>query len=152
VAVMSCPSRSVDPAYAFDLMGAYSLFNDVSTPNYQFRAREGTMGKNFNAPGAFGPRLLTEDELPPGCQGQQLQARLHEDEAQSAPTSDLMFDIITPLCEMLDSKAGDIFVIGPPSDEVVREPPLWMKPEYVGEVELEGRNPFCAKGEDFHSR
>jgi acylpyruvate hydrolase len=149
VAAMNCPSRSVDPTYAIDRVAAYTLFDDASTRDYHVKTQEGAMDQKFNAPGALGPGLLSEDELLLGCEGQQLQTKLNMDEAQGASTSDLMFEVIMLLCEAFDSKVGDVYVAGPSCGAVVRKPPLWMKPGYVGEVGLEGlRNPSCSTGDD----
>jgi len=117
--------------------------------DYQFKAPQWTVGKNFDGTGAFGPYLVTADALPSGCQGLRLQTRLNGEVVQSASTDDLVFDVATlvsVLSVAFTLEAGDIIVTGTPSGVgLARKPPQWMKPGDVCEVELEGlgtlRNP-----------
>ncbi len=149
VAVIGRGGRDIPKARALEHVAAYSLFNDASIRDYQFKAPQWTVGKNFDDTGAFGPCLVTADALPPGCQGLLLQTRLNGEIVQSASTDDLVFDVATlvsTLSEAFTLEPGDIIVTGTPSGVgLARKPPLWMKPGDVCEVELEGigilRNP-----------
>jgi acylpyruvate hydrolase len=47
-------------------VAGYSIFNDGSVRDYQFKSPQWTVGKNFDATGAFGPAFVTTDEIPPG--------------------------------------------------------------------------------------
>ena len=142
VAVIGRAGRDIPKAQALEHVIAYSLFNDASIRDYQFKAPQWTVGKNFDNTGAFGPYLVTTDELPPGCQGLRLQTRLNGEVVQSASTNDLVFDVATlvsVLSEAFTLEVGDIIVTGTPSGVgLARKPPLWMKPGDVCEVELEG--------------
>jgi len=154
VAVIGRGGRDIPEARALEHVIAYSLFNDASVRDYQFKAPQWTVGKNFDGTGAFGPYLVTADELPPGCQGLRLQTRLNGDLVQSASTDDLVFDVATlvsVLSEAFTLEPGDVIVTGTPSGVgLARKPPLWMKPGDVCEVELEGigvlRNPVVDQG------
>ena len=149
VAVIGAGGRDIPKEHALDHIAAYSLFNDASIRDYQFKAPQWTVGKNFDGTGAFGPWLVTADELPPGCQGLRLQTRLNGAVVQSASTNELVFDVatlVTVLSEAFTLEPGDVIVTGTPSGVgLARKPPLWMKPGDVCEVELEGigilRNP-----------
>ncbi len=154
VAVIGQGGHDIPKARALDHVCAYSLFNDASIRDYQFKAPQWTVGKNFDGTGAFGPWLVTADELPPGCAGLRLQTRLNGETVQSASTDDLVFDVatlISVLSEAFTLEAGDVIVTGTPSGVgLARKPPLWMKPGDVCEVELEGvgtlRNPVVDQG------
>ena len=149
VAVIGRGGRFIPKTRALEHVIAYSLFNDASIRDYQFKAPQWTVGKNFDGTGAFGPCLVTADELPPGCTGLQLRTRLNGEVVQSASTDELVFDVATLvslLSEAFTLEPGDIIVTGTPSGVgLARKPPLWMKPGDVCEVELEGlgvlRNP-----------
>ena len=151
VAVIGRGGRDIPKASALDHVIAYSLFNDASIRDYQFKAPQWTMGKNFDGTGAFGPYLVTSDDLPLGCEGLRLQTRLNGALVQDASTDDLVFDVATlvsTLSEALTLEPGDIIVTGTPSGVgLARKPPLWMRPGDVCEVELEGlgvlRNPVA---------
>ena len=151
VAVIGRGGRDIPKERALEHVAAYSLFNDASVRDYQFKAPQWTVGKNFDGTGAFGPWLVTADALPPGCAGLRLQTRLNGQVVQDASTNDLVFDVATlvsTLSEAFTLEPGDVIVTGTPSGVgLARKPPLWMKPGDVCEVELEGigvlRNPIA---------
>lgn len=120
----------------------YSVFNDGSVREYQFKSPQWMMGKNFDGTGAFGPWLVTADELPPGARGLQLTTRLNGRTVQSANTSDMVFDVetlIAIISEAITLEAGDLIVAGTPSGiGHAREPQLYMRPGDLCEVEIEG--------------
>lgn len=119
----------------------YSVFNDGSIREYQFKSPQWMMGKNFDGTGAFGPWLVTADELPPGARGLLLETRLNGQTVQSANTDDMVFDVeslIVLLSEVFTLEAGDLIVAGTPSGiGHAREPKLYMRPGDVCEVEIE---------------
>ncbi len=120
---------------------AYSVFNDGSVREYQFKTPQWTMGKNFDGTGAFGPWLVTADELPPGASGLLLETRLNGQTVQSANTRDMVFDVATLIAiisEAITLEAGDLIVAGTPAGiGHAREPKLYMRPGDVCEVEIE---------------
>lgn len=120
----------------------YSVFNDASVREYQFKSPQWTVGKNFDGTGAFGPWLVTADELPPGARGLLLETRLNGETVQSANTSDMVFDVeslIVTISEAMTLQAGDLIVAGTPSGiGHARTPQLYMKPGDICEVEIEG--------------
>ena len=123
---------------------------DASVRDYQFKSPQWTVGKNFDATGAFGPSLVTADELPPGARGLRLQTRLNGQVVQDATSADMLFDVvslITIISEAMTLEVGDVIVSGTPAGVgFARKPPLWMKQGDVCEVEIEGigvlRNPI----------
>ncbi|AJP57567.1 5-oxopent-3-ene-1,2,5-tricarboxylate decarboxylase [Pandoraea vervacti] len=126
---------------ALQHVAGYSVFNDGSIREYQFKTPQWTMGKNFDATGAFGPDLVTADELPPGARGLLLQTRLNGQVVQSASTDDMVFDVAT-LIEVISQgitlEAGDVIVAGTPSGiGWARTPRLLMRAGDVCEVEIE---------------
>jgi 2-keto-4-pentenoate hydratase/2-oxohepta-3-ene-1,7-dioic acid hydratase in catechol pathway len=131
----------ISRAEALDHVGGYSIFNDGSIRDYQFKSPQWTMGKTFDRTGGFGPELVTPDELPPGCKGLRLETRLNGEVVQSASTDDLIFDVarlISILSEAITLSPGDIIVSGTPAGVgLARKPPLWMKPGDICEVAVE---------------
>jgi acylpyruvate hydrolase len=150
VAVIGKGGRDVPKARALDHVIGYSIFNDASIRDYQFKSPQWTMGKNFDDTGAFGPTLVTSDELPPGCLGLKLVTRLNGHVVQSAMIDDMVFDVATQIAlvsEAITLSPGDIFVTGTPSGVgLARKPPLWMKHGDICEVEIDQlgilRNPI----------
>lgn len=141
VAVIGKKGKNIPLAEALDYVMGYSIFNDASIRDYQFKAPQWTMGKNFDGTGAFGPCLVTADELPLGGKGLKLETRLNGVVLQSTNTSDMVFDIATlvsVLSEALTLEPGDLIVSGTPSGVgLARKPQIWMKPGDICEVEIE---------------
>ena len=61
--VIGKPGRRIPRDQALDHVAGYSLFNDATIRDFQLRTPQWTMGKNFDATGAFGPWLVTPDEI-----------------------------------------------------------------------------------------
>jgi len=153
-AVIGRRVRGASRATALDAVAGYAVFNDASVRDYQFKSSQWTMGKNFDATGAFGPWFVTADELPPGAAGLRLEVRLNGQVVQSANTADMICDLaeaIALISECMTLEPGDLIVTGTPGGVgMARTPPLWMRPGDVCEVEIEGvgllRNPIATAG------
>ncbi len=154
VCVIGRRGRHISKADALSHVAAYSLFNDASVRDYQFKSPQWTVGKNFDASGAFGPELVTADELPEGARGLRLHTVLNGQTVQDASTSDMIFDIATQISLMSEAMTlmpGDVIVTGTPSGVGIgRKPPLWMKHGDVCTVSVEGvgslSNPILDEG------
>lgn len=154
VAVIGKSGRYIQKQAALDHVVGYSIFNDGSIRDYQFKAPQWTPGKNFDGTAPFGPVFVTDDELPPGCKGLKLETRLNGATVQSAMIDEMVFDVetlISTISEFMTLNAGDIIVTGTPSGVGVgRKPPLFMKPGDVVEVEISQigvlRNPVIDEG------
>jgi acylpyruvate hydrolase len=142
VVVMGRGGRAISKASGLDYIAGYSIFNDASIRDYQFKSNQWTLGKNFDATGAFGPCFITADELPRGATGLKLETRLNGTIVQRASTDDLIFDVgtlISTVSEAMTLSPGDVIVTGTPSGVGLgRKPPLWMKHGDICEVEIEG--------------
>ncbi len=143
--------RHIPSERALDHVAGYSIFNDASVRDYQFKSPQWTVGKNFDATGAFGPSFVTADDVSPGASGLRLRTRLNGQVVQDATTADMLFDVVslvTIISEAMTLEVGDVIVSGTPAGVgFARKPPLWMKNGDVCEVEIEGvgilRNPIA---------
>jgi acylpyruvate hydrolase len=126
---------------ALSYVAGYSLFNDGSVREYQFKTPQWTVGKNFDSTGAFGPDLVTADELPAGVKGLRLETRLNGEVVQSASTDEMVFDVaslISIISEAITLEPGDVIVSGTPSGiGWARTPKLLMRAGDVCEVSVE---------------
>ena len=142
VAVIGGGGRHIPEESALNHVIGYSIFNDASIRDFQKKAPQWTMGKNFDGTGAFGPYLVTSDELPSGGEELHIQTRLNGTVVQDASTSDMVFGIarlISILSEAITLSPGDIIVSGTPAGVgMARNPPLYMKHGDVCEIEIEG--------------
>jgi acylpyruvate hydrolase len=141
VMVIAKTGRHVAEADALDMIYGWSLFNDGSVRDYQRKASQWTMGKNFDGTGAFGPDIVTADEVTPGGVSLQLQTRVSGETMQNANTRDLIFPIaklIWHLTEVMTLEAGDIVVTGTPEGVgYARTPPRFMVPGDTVDIEVE---------------
>lgn len=135
-------ARNVPESEGLDHVAAYSLFNDGSLRDYQRKSTQWTMGKNFDATGAFGPELVSADELPPGAAPLRITARVDGQTVQDSTTGDMIFPvarIISILSEVMTLEPGDVIATGTPSGVgYARKPPLFLAPGMTVEVEVEG--------------
>lgn len=135
-------ARHVKEEDALDYVFGYACFNDMSVRDYQKRTPQWTIGKNFDRTGAFGPVLVTADELPAGGAGLRIQSRLNGQVMQDANTADMIWNVaetIALLSECLTLEPGDVIAMGTPAGVgQSRVPPVWMKHGDTIEVDIEG--------------
>jgi 2-keto-4-pentenoate hydratase/2-oxohepta-3-ene-1,7-dioic acid hydratase in catechol pathway len=126
---------------ALDCVAGYSIFNDGSIRDYQRKTTQWTIGKNFDHTGAFGPWLVTPDELPLGCDGLTIQSRLNGQVMQNANTKDFLWGVaetIVLISECMTLEPGDVVITGTPAGVgYARTPPVFMKPGDICEIEIE---------------
>lgn len=133
---------------AMDLVYGYTIFNDVTARDYQFRVTQYTSGKNFRRSGPCGPYLVTKDEIADPHK-LQIITRVNGVQEQSANTDTMIFDIPTILehvADFIDLEPGDLIPTGTPAGVgFKRKPPVFLKDGDVVEVEVTGlgilRNP-----------
>jgi 2-keto-4-pentenoate hydratase/2-oxohepta-3-ene-1,7-dioic acid hydratase in catechol pathway len=133
-------SRRVAPQDAFSIIAGYACYNDGSIRDYQRQTTQYHPGKNWPRSGAFGPYLVTPDEVG-DLPKLKLETRLNGQVVQSARFEQLIFDIPTMIAAIsvwTELLPGDVIVTGTPGGVgVARTPPLWMKAGDVVEVEIE---------------
>ena len=111
VVVIGKGGRHIAKSRALEHVAGYSIFNDASIRDFQTKSPQWTVGKNFDGTGAFGPDLVTADELPPGVKGLRLETRLNGEVVQSASTDEMVFDVeslISIISEAITLEAGDV--------------------------------------------
>ncbi len=132
-------ARYVPKAEALGCVAGYACFMDGSVRDYQNHTSQFTTGKNFPASGAFGPCLVTSEEIPDPA-ALHLQTRLNGAIMQSAPISDMCFgvaDLIAYLSTCMQLEPGDVITTGTPSGVgFARRPPVWLKAGDTLEVEI----------------
>lgn len=135
--VVGRPGRHIPAASALDHVAGYTLLNDASVRDYQQHST--FAGKNFERTTGFGPVMTTSDEIPDPAR-LTVTTRLNGTEVQRSGTDVLIFDVpflISYLSRITTLVAGDCIATGTPAGVGARRnPPLWMKPGDVVEVEI----------------
>lgn len=138
--IIGKPGRRITEADAWDHIAGYACYNDGSVRDWQMHTQQWCPGKNFWRTGAFGPWMVTADEIPAGTE-MTLVTRLNGQEVQRATTAQLIHSIprlIAYASTVAPLAAGDVFVTGTPGGVgAKRSPPLWMKAGDVVEVEVD---------------
>ena len=121
-------------------IAGYSCYNDVSVRDWQRHTAQWTPGKNFPSTGAFGPSLVTPDEIP-DLGALTLTTRLNGKVMQEAPISDLIFSvpvIVSYISKFTPLYPGDVIATGTPGGVGDRrDPPVYMKDGDIVEVEID---------------
>jgi 2-keto-4-pentenoate hydratase/2-oxohepta-3-ene-1,7-dioic acid hydratase in catechol pathway len=148
--IIGKPGRNITPAKAHEHIAGYSIYNDASIREWQFHAKAICAGKNFESTGAFGPWMVTADEIAPD-RVLSLKTRLNGEQVQSTNTGDMIFSVAQQIAyasTIFTLVPGDVIVTGTPGGVGwSKKPPRFMVPGDVVEVEIEGigvlRNPVA---------
>ncbi|MFO7286370.1 MAG: fumarylacetoacetate hydrolase family protein [Gammaproteobacteria bacterium] len=139
--VIGRAARRVPPERALEHVAGYACFNDGTLRDYQRRGPQWTPGKNFPRSGAFGPWLVTTDEIADPA-ALTLTTRLNGETVQHERVAELYFDVpqLIAYCSTFTVlEPGDVIATGTPGGVGAgREPPLWIGPGDRVEVEIDG--------------
>lgn len=142
VVVIGKAGRHIQETNALGHVAGYTIFNEGSVRDYQFKAPQWTMGKNFDGSGACGPYFTSADELPSGARGLRLETRINGRVEQSATTNDMMFGVaslISIISEVMTLRPGDMIVTGTPAGVGFgKKPPAYLRAGDLCSVSIEG--------------
>ncbi|MEU2282955.1 fumarylacetoacetate hydrolase family protein [Streptomyces sp. NPDC013178] len=113
--VVGARARNVSVEEAAGLIAGYSVLNDVTARDWQYRTKEWLQGKNFEATTPFGPVLVTADEA--GTPSRVLTTVVDGETKQQADTGDLVFDpatLVSYLSTIITLEPGDVIATGTP--------------------------------------
>jgi 2-keto-4-pentenoate hydratase/2-oxohepta-3-ene-1,7-dioic acid hydratase in catechol pathway len=137
--VIGQTTRHVSRDHAMNHIAGFAPFNDVSVRDWQRHTSQFTPGKNFPATGAFGPALVTPDEIA-DLASQRVQTRLNGELMQDQPIADMLWPV-AELVEYISAftvlDPGDVIVTGTPGGVGdARQPPVYLQPGDVVEVSI----------------
>ena len=137
--VIGKPGRRIAEADAWSHIAGYACYNDGSVRDWQWHTHQFIPGKNFVATGAFGPWMVSADQISPG-EELTLTTRLNGQMMQQTTTANMIFPIprlIAYCSTFLPLAPGDVIVTGTPGGVgAKRTPPVFMKEGDVVEVEV----------------
>lgn len=114
--VIGRSARHVTREQALGHVAGYACLMDGSVRDFQRQTSQFTAGKNFPASGAFGPYLVTADEIPDPA-ALRLETRLNGQVMQGAPTGDMRFgvaDLVAYASTFTRLEPGDVIATGTP--------------------------------------
>jgi 2-keto-4-pentenoate hydratase/2-oxohepta-3-ene-1,7-dioic acid hydratase in catechol pathway len=144
--IIGATARRVRGAAAVQAIAGFTVLNDITCRDWQFRTREWLQGKIWDSSTPVGPYLVTPDELPGGVRPA-LGVRLLVDGElmQSDSTADLLFDpvaLVEYVSTIVRLTPGDIIATGTPGGVgQARKPPRFLVggETVVTEIESLGR-------------
>jgi 2-keto-4-pentenoate hydratase/2-oxohepta-3-ene-1,7-dioic acid hydratase in catechol pathway len=153
--VVGAPVRRARGDAAGAAIAGFTVLNDITCRDWQFRTREWLQGKAWDASTPVGPYLVTPDEVPGGIRPA-LEVRLTVDgePMQHDTTADLLFDppaLIEYASTMIRLRPGDIIATGTPGGVGhARKPPRFLVGGETVVTEIEGlgrlENQVCREG------
>jgi acylpyruvate hydrolase len=110
--VIGEPVRHAGPAQAAAAIAGYTVVNDVSARDFQFRSAQWLQGKTFERSTPVGPWLVV-DEGPPG----EISCAVDGELVQQADLADLVFGpaaLVAYISQVITLVPGDLIVTGTP--------------------------------------
>ena len=135
--VIGKPAYQVGESDADGYIAGYSVINDYTMRDYQYRTLQWDQGKNFEKTSGFGPWLVT-DYTP----GSRIETRLDGEVMQSATTDDLVFSpalLVEYISHIVTLKPGDVVITGTAGGVGhARKPARYIGDGQTVEVSIEG--------------
>ena len=109
--------QNVPAARVLDVVAGFTVINDVSARDWQWRSPTFTVGKSFDTHAPCGPELVTPDEL--GDPGDlSIRTWVNDELRQDSTTADLIFgcaDMIEYLTTAFPLEPGTVIATGTPA-------------------------------------
>ena len=132
--------RHVPVEKAYQVIAGYTLVNDVTVRDWQFRTPTWMIGKSFDTHGPMGPWIVTADEIA-DPHNLDLKTWVDGDLRQSSNTRQMIFNIyqmIAYLTQAMTLEPGDVISTGTPSGVGVKmQPRGYLQAGPVVKIEIE---------------
>tara|TARA_R110002110_G_scaffold95455_1_gene246562 strand:- start:116866 stop:117726 length:861 start_codon:yes stop_codon:yes gene_type:complete len=144
VVIIGKAGRRIKRENAFAHIAGLSIMNEGTIRDWVRHAKFNvTQGKNFEHSGAIGPWMVSADQFSAEkLEDLRVTTRVNDEVRQNDTTASMMFPIayqIEYLSTFCTLKPGDVIATGTPNGAGARfDPPRYLKPGDVVEVEVEG--------------
>jgi 2-keto-4-pentenoate hydratase/2-oxohepta-3-ene-1,7-dioic acid hydratase in catechol pathway len=133
--------QNVPAARSFEVVAGFTVINDVSARDWQWRSPTFTLGKSFDTHAPCGPELVTGDELgDPGSLA--IRTWVNDELRQDSTTADLIFgcaDMIEYLTTAFPLEPGTIIATGTPAGVGAGfDPPRFLAAGDTVRIAIEG--------------
>jgi 2-keto-4-pentenoate hydratase/2-oxohepta-3-ene-1,7-dioic acid hydratase in catechol pathway len=122
--------RRVPKEKAMSVIAGFTIVNDVSVRDWQFRSATTTMGKSWDTHCPMGPAIVTPDEVP-DPHNLTLRTWVNDELRQDSNTQYLIFncfDLVEHLSTAFTLEPGDVVPTGTPSGVGIGfDPKIWLK-------------------------
>jgi 2-keto-4-pentenoate hydratase/2-oxohepta-3-ene-1,7-dioic acid hydratase in catechol pathway len=133
--------QNVPAARAFEVVAGFTVVNDVSARDWQWRSPTFTLGKSFDTHAPCGPELVTGDELgDPGALS--IRTWVNDELRQDSSTADLIFgcaEMIEYLTTAFPLEPGTLIATGTPAGVGAGfDPPRFLAAGDTVRIAIEG--------------
>ncbi len=126
---------------AHEVIAGFTIVNDVTVRDWQFRTPTWTLGKSFDTHGPMGPWLVTADEIS-DPHNLDLKTWVDDEKRQDSNTKYMIFncyELIAYLSQAMTLEPGDVISTGTPSGVGVKMKPRgYLKAGQTVRIEIEG--------------
>jgi acylpyruvate hydrolase len=137
--VVGRPVRRADERTARKAIAGYTIINDVTMRDWQFRTGEWLQGKTFEGTTPLGPVLVTPGELDPLAE---ISCLVDGEIVQKSTIADLLFspvDLVSYVSTIITLRPGDVIATGTPSGVGhARVPPRYLRDGQILVTRVEG--------------
>ncbi|WP_314195805.1 fumarylacetoacetate hydrolase family protein [uncultured Arthrobacter sp.] len=137
--VIGKTGRRISEADAADHIAGYSVLNDISMRDYQFRTVQWLQGKTWENSTPFGPALVTQDEF---TAGPLMTSAVDGEIQQQTPTGDLVFTpeyLVSYISTIITLNPGDVIATGTPGGVGhAQDPKRYLQDSQVLVTTIEG--------------
>jgi len=142
VLIIGRAGRHIPQERAWEHIAGFSIGNEGTVRDWLRHGKFNvTQGKNFDRSGSIGPWMVTTDEFDPAVP-MALTTRVNGEVRQQDSTARLMFSfahLLAYLSTFATLQPGDTVFTGTPTGAGVRfDPPRWLRPGDMVEVEVGG--------------
>lgn len=123
--VIGEPGRRIARSDALDHILGYTVANDITMRDFQYKTHQWIQGKAWDASTPLGPVVVTPDEFDPSS-GARIETRIGDDVVQSSTTDQLVFDVADLVAEISTFtmlEPGDVILTGTPGGVGYRRKP-----------------------------
>ncbi|UUU35595.1 fumarylacetoacetate hydrolase family protein [Streptomyces sp. CA-210063] len=139
--VVGAPLRRATKERAAAAIAGYTVANDISVRDWQWRTPEWLQGKAWEASTPAGPWLVTGDEVDDAAD-LEIRCEVDGQVMQRSRTSDLLFDpaaVAAYISTFTTLEPGDLVLTGTPGGVgAARDPKVFLKPGQVVRTVVEG--------------
>ena len=133
-------TKDIEPENASDCIFGYTILNDVSARDIQFKDKQFTRGKSIDTFAPCGPWITTKDEID-DPQNLQIVTKVNGEIRQNSSSSKMVISIekiISSLSKVMTLEAGDIISTGTPAGVAMSmKEPKYLKSGDVVEISIE---------------
>jgi 2-keto-4-pentenoate hydratase/2-oxohepta-3-ene-1,7-dioic acid hydratase in catechol pathway len=134
--------KDIPVSDAKDYIFGYTVLNDASARDIQFKDKQWTRGKSFDTFAPMGPCVTTANQIE-NPNNLQIRTRVNGELRQNSSTKNMIlnvYEVVNYLSVVMTLEPGDIIATGTPAGVGVfmKPKPKFLSPGDVVEIEIEG--------------